>query len=249
VIDPVTIERLADTAWPAAERVALGPWHLRAGAGVTRRTNSVFTAGHDDLRRAELERLVEAAERFYAGRGLPAIFQISAATGARDLDTLLAARGYALNAPSEVWTAAVGQVQRPTIADRLIMQAEDPSTAWFDVAFAQDGPERRRVHEEIAWRSPRPRVFVSAITDGRLAACAMAVGGGGQTGLFCMMTRPEYRRRGLAGALLGDVATWAAGQKDAGVYLQVMADNAPAKALYRAAGFERRYGYHYRVKA
>jgi ribosomal protein S18 acetylase RimI-like enzyme len=148
-----------------------------------------------------------------------------------------------------VWTAAVGQVQRPTIADGLIMQAEDPSTAWFDVAFAQDGPERRRVHEEIAWRSPRPRVFVSAITDGRLAACAMAVGGGGQTGLFCMMTRPEYRRRGLAGALLGDVATWAAGQKDAGVYLQVMADNAPAKALYRAAGFERRYGYHYRVKA
>jgi hypothetical protein len=49
VIDPVTIERLADAAWPAAERERLGPWTLRATAGVTRRANSAFTAVRADV--------------------------------------------------------------------------------------------------------------------------------------------------------------------------------------------------------
>jgi ribosomal protein S18 acetylase RimI-like enzyme len=248
VIDPVTIERLADIAWPAAERVPLGPWQLRANAGVTRRTNSVFTASLADIPAAELVRLVGAAERFYAERRLPPVFQISAATGALGLDDLLANRGYAVDGGSEVWTAASNQVARPELSEGVIARAEEPSAAWFDVAFVDDGPERRRVHEGIVRRSPQPRVFLSAVIDGRVAACAMAVGGGGQTGLFCMTTRPNFRRRGLASALLGEVAAWAAARGDAGVYLQVMRENDGAKGLYRNAGFAHAYGYHYRVK-
>jgi ribosomal protein S18 acetylase RimI-like enzyme len=248
VIDPVTLERLADAAWPAAERVPLGPWLLRANAGVTRRTNSVFTADCRDVPAGELRWLVDTAERFYANRGLPPVFQISAATGARGLDDLLADRGYAVNGASEIWTAIAPRVGRPALTEGAIVPAADPSAAWFDVAFADDDPQRRRVHEEITLRSPRPRAFVSAVVDGKVAACAMAVSGGGQTGLFCMTTRPQFRRRGLAGALLGEVAAWAAARGDAGVYLQVMRENDAAKGLYRKAGFAHRYAYHYRAK-
>jgi ribosomal protein S18 acetylase RimI-like enzyme len=241
--DPVTIERLADAAWPAAERERLGPWTLRATSGVTRRANSVFTAGGADVSGAELERLVEAAERYYAGLGQPAVFQISAATGARGLDEMLERRGYRVDGASEVWCADVDGASR----DARIVRAEEPGEDWFDVAF--DEPEaRRRVHEQIVRRAPGPRVFLSAVVDGVVAACAMAVSGEGYTGLFCMTTREAYRRRGLGRALVGEVLAWARERGDQLSYLQVMQDNKPAKGLYREAGFNCIYHYYYRVK-
>jgi ribosomal protein S18 acetylase RimI-like enzyme len=213
---------------------------------VTRRTNSVFTAGHEDLPLADLERFVAAAERFYADRGLPAVFQISAATGARGLDALLETRGYRVDGPSEVWTAHPLPTPPPP-AQNAIVRTDDPSTAWLDVAFADDPPERRRVHEAIAARAPRPRAFTSLVADGRIAACAMAVAGGTWAGLFCMTTRPDARRRGLGRAIVADVCRWATAQGGTGAYLQVMCENEGAKALYHQAGFRPGYGYHYRV--
>lgn len=245
----LSIERLADAAWPARERVPLGPWVLRANAGVTRRANSVFTADSREVPAGELRWLVEQAERFYAERRLPPVFQISAATRARELDDLLARRGYVVDGASEVWTADPSRVQRPAISEEIIVRSTEPSAAWFDLAFADDGPERRPVHEQIVRRSPRPRVFLSTVVDGRTAACAMGVGGEGQTGLFCMTTHPEFRRRGLASALVGEVAAWAAAHRDGRVYLQVMRENESAKRLYWKACFAPSYGYHYRVKA
>src|SRR6185312_7162556 len=97
VIDAALIEHLADAAWPAAEQVPLGPWKLRATHGVTRRANSVFTAGIGDTSALELTKWVQAAEAFYSRRSLPAVFQISAATGASGLDALLAKRGYGVS--------------------------------------------------------------------------------------------------------------------------------------------------------
>src|SRR5205823_5877579 len=86
LMQPLDIERAADAAWPAAEQVALGDWKLRATHGVTRRANSVFTActrGPSDLDGA-----IEAAERFYASRGLRAIFHLSPATRPTQLDDI-----------------------------------------------------------------------------------------------------------------------------------------------------------------
>ena len=51
------------------------------------------------------------------------------------------------------------------------------------------------------------------------------------------------RRRGLATALVRACAAAAGGRS---LLLQVEVDNAPAQALYRAAGLTRSHGYHYR---
>ena len=243
-VDPVTIERLADAAWPAAVREPLGPWTLRATSGVTRRANSVFTAGGADVTGAELERLVEEAERYYAGLGQPPVFQVSAATGARGLDELLARGGYRIDGASEVWCADVDGAVR----DARVVRAEEASDAWFDVAFDEPA-ERRRVHEQIVRRAPGPRVFLSVVIEGVVAACAMAVSGEGHTGLFCMTTRQAYRRRGLGRAMVGEVLAWARERGDRLSYLHVMRDNEAAKGLYRLSGFIRIYDYHYRVKS
>jgi ribosomal protein S18 acetylase RimI-like enzyme len=249
VIDPVAIERVADAAWPAAEQMPLGPWKLRATHGVTRRANSVFTAGSEDFSASDLERWVADAEGFYARRSLPAVFQISAATGARDLDALLAARGYAINGASEVWVLDARRRLEAANRDRTcdVRASHEPDQGWFDCAF--DEPlDRRRVHEQIVRRAPRPRMFVSALVDGIVAGCGMSVTGDGHAGIFCMTTRERYRRRGIGLALVRELCAWAESRGDRGVFLQVMRENDAAKELYRKAGFAWAYGYHYRVK-
>jgi ribosomal protein S18 acetylase RimI-like enzyme len=247
VIDPLRIELLADAAWPAAQRIALGPWWLRTSEGVTRRANSVLTADAADLSGEELVRLVDRAERLYAERGLPAIFQISRATGARGLDALLERRGYAISGASEVWTA---ECRKSPATDRdgvEIAWAADPGQEWFDLAFDEPA-ERRAVHEQIVRRSPSPRGFALAKVDGQCAGCVMAVSAAGHTGMFCMATATRYRRRGIGLALVRALCAWAVERGDRHTYLQVMRENQAAKGLYRKAGFAPAYEYHYRMK-
>ena len=55
------------------------------------------------------------------------------------------------------------------------------------------------------------------------------------------------RRRGLALAVLGAGARWAAARGCAGLYLQVEQGNNAARYLYARAGFTHSHSYHYRV--
>jgi ribosomal protein S18 acetylase RimI-like enzyme len=61
-----------------------------------------------------------------------------------------------------------------------------------------------------------------------------------------MATRPEFRRRGCAAAILHALARWSQRHQVTQMYLQVMENNRPALALYAQVGFETRYHYHYR---
>jgi ribosomal protein S18 acetylase RimI-like enzyme len=69
----------------------------------------------------------------------------------------------------------------------------------------------------------------------------------GWAGVFCMATRPQARRRGLATAVLRCGASWAAGQGARHLYLQVEEKNFPAVRLYTGLGFQTSHHYHYRL--
>ncbi len=47
--------------------------------------------------------------------------------------------------------------------------------------------------------------------------------------------------------MLAAMAEWCRGQGAVNLYLQVEVANAAAQALYKGAGFQRLYDYHYRV--
>ncbi len=74
------------------------------------------------------------------------------------------------------------------------------------------------------------------------------LGDAGACGLFCMATRRDARRRGLATAILGGLAEWARGAGATSLYLQVLPANAEAQALYARAGFTRSHGYVHRAQ-
>ena len=242
MITPLELDLAADEAWPAETGEALGPWKLRYAQGVTRRANSALTVAAGDT--PDLARAVEAAERFYADRHLPATFYISPASLPEALDGFLERRDYFVSGASEVWARTP---QAPTAPFTPGAEMEErPSREWLDCVF-DEAPTIRRVHESIVCRTPAPRRFASIVLDGRVASAGMAVATRGMGGIFCMHTRPSHRRQGLARQVLAALVGWLSARSPAAIYLQVMKNNLPAMNLYRLAGFARRYDYHYRI--
>ncbi|MEU8615902.1 GNAT family N-acetyltransferase [Actinoplanes sp. NPDC048791] len=120
---------------------------------------------------------------------------------------------------------------------------------WLAAYQALNGPEDTSpVAERVLARVPSPAAFVLIRLDGRDAAIGMFVADGDRAGVFCMATRQEYRRRGLALTVLGAGARWAAAQDCHSLYLQVEEGTVAARELYSRVGFAHSHRYHYRVR-
>jgi len=76
---------------------------------------------------------------------------------------------------------------------------------------------------------------------------ALGVRERGWVGVFSMKTHPAHRRRGVARALLRDLARWGEEGGANRMYLQVESDNDAARGLYERTGFTRHHGYWYRT--
>lgn len=237
--DAATLDRLADRGWPALEREPFDAWTLRASSGVTNRANSVLTAGPV----AELGAAVDAAEHWYAARSLPAVFQVSPASPP-GLGALLAARGYREHSQTDVLVAERAGVP-PVDGDGIRIDGE-PGEAWIDTWWSVDGrggEAERAVAARIL--TGGPALYASAGDPAAPDAVARLALVGEWGGLFAVATRPEARRRGLARALAGALAAAAAGHGVERLWLQVLAGNAAAHALYASLGFRRASGYAY----
>lgn len=240
------LDRHADAAWPAAERQPDGPWMLRFASGVTQRANSVFTSGRDFAGSCDLNALIASAEMFYADRRLPTVFYLSPAAVPGNLSLELARRGYGIEESAEVWTAPADPLLQSIAPDAThdIDLSDRPDGGWIDCAF-DEPPQRRRIHRQIVQSITRRRVFASIRQGKQTVACGLAVTADGWTGLFCMHTRPAHRRRGHAAAILSALSRWSLQSHAPLLYLQIVADNPPAKRLYQRCGFLFAYPFHF----
>jgi len=247
----LALELAAFDAWRAEEVVALGPWRLRFMHGVTNRANSVW-AGPGEPSEG-FARAIERVESFYAARGLPAIFQITPVADAR-LDALLEARGYALVEPVSFRVADAARVARPSPRPSIRAHCDAHLTEeWFELSGRRG---RFRGRDVDVYRAFLERVapragFASARSQGAEVpgAVGLTIVARPLAGVFSMLSLPEQRRRGLAEAVLGELARFAASRAAERLYLQVELENEPARALYARAGFVESHRYHYRRRA
>jgi ribosomal protein S18 acetylase RimI-like enzyme len=244
------IEELAANAWPAAMMQVIDGWRLRFNWNVTRRANSVWPNGEG--RYHDLDKKLAWVEAFYAGRGGPARYQICPAAQPADLDIILAERGYTSDARTAVQITSIDTLLSKTqsIPDYAITLAETYDETWFaaycraEEVGVQAAEGRRNILGRIG-----PRVGYALLRiEGQPAGMGLAVMERGWVGIFSMATEPEFRRRGIATAVLRTLADWGAANGAQRLYLQVMANNDPAQALYGKLGFETLYHYHYRQK-
>lgn len=237
--DAATLDRLADRGWPALEREPLGAWTLRASSGVTNRANSVLTSGPV----ADPGAAVDAAERWYTARSLPAVFQVSPASPP-GLTVALTERGYREHSQTDVLVAerpAVSSVDAPAIRIDAA-----PGEAWLDTWWSVDGrggEAERAVAARIL--TGGPALYASTGDPAAPDAVARLALVGEWGGLYAVATRPEARRRGLARALAGALAAAAATHGVERLWLQVLAGNAAAHALYASLDFRPASSYSY----
>ena len=237
------IERASSWAWPPRRTAGVGGWLLRWGETATRRQNSVQTLAFSG--EVAVDRAIERVEVWYAGFDRVACFQLNQHSRPAGLDDVLAQRGYRAAAPSEVLVREL-DAALPEPADVIL---EGRPTAFVMQALADPHwlPAERAARAALFGRIRRPMTFAVRSVAGVPVAGGLAVVDGPLVGVFAMRTAVTARRAGHGRAVLTRLLAWGRGMGAATAYLQVDCANEPAGRLYRSAGFERRYGYHYRV--
>lgn len=242
------LEELAANAWPAAVVQVINGWRLRYNWGVTRRANSVWP--NESGPQSPLTEKLALAEDFYIRRGLPVRFQICPAAQPANLDDLLTQRGYTSDALTCVQTASLesvlARIQATSIYPVAINETFDDEWADAYGQAEQVTPAAAEARRNILQRIGPRCGFALARANGQPVGLGLGVVERGWIGLFSLVTVPEFRRRGVGTVVLHALARWGQSHQANRIYLQVMADNASALALYAHLGFETLYYYHYR---
>jgi len=241
---PQRIEEAFLTSWPSLQHALYDGWLLRYADGYTKRANSVNALYGSSL---DVGKKISHCESAYRARGLPPIFRVTPFSQPAGLDEALASRGYARFDHSLVLYRAIG-AQRP---------AGPSDDVWFAPHIDEWLPHYWRLnetpapsqdtHRALLEASPSQLVPICHLAQGEIVSCALGIVEQGFVGLYDMVTAPEVRRHGHATRLIQGILYWAhmAGARHA--YLQVVAANEAARALYAGLGYGECYDYWYRV--
>jgi GNAT superfamily N-acetyltransferase len=243
LIDPSRLrrlERIGHAAWPSLENEWLNGWLLRAGGGVTRRSNS---ANPVDDSWDDLDTQVDSTEAWFRSRGLPAIVRLTAAADP-EIDRGLEQRGYKRDLGAAIMTRPIAGLEPVGVHE--VHLTDRPLPPWLEAAAREPGRggAKRMVLEQLLDRIDRPTAYAGIGRD----AIGLGILVDDHLALFMMRTEPQARRQGLARAIAAALASWAGDRGATGVFLQVHPENASAIALYESLGFKKQYEYWYRQK-
>ncbi len=128
--------------------------------------------------------------------------------------------------------------------------AQSVTVEQFATAFCTlhglDSGKASAERERYARTADRSAFVVQFDGDTPIACGSLAVEGK-LAGIFGMVTAAEYRGRGVASAIVAKLLNDARAAGAETAYLQVEADNAPARRAYSKFGFRDRYAYWYRA--
>jgi N-acetylglutamate synthase len=235
------LEEVAGRSWPAAEDAWLGRWWLRAAGGFTARANSVRPLG--DAGRP-LDEALGFATTWYAERELPV--QLRTVVGS-SVDGELDRRGWATQWETSMRVATVASMRRRLVGvpASAVQITTHPPAAWL-----------RRYRDGAL-----PPVAVSVLSGGPSVGFATIEGAPGEpavaigrvsveppwVGFAAIEVSADARRQGHGRAVMAALVSWAAERGAIRGWLEVLADNAPALAMYDALGFTEHYRYTYRT--
>lgn len=249
------LEELSLNAWPGHHTFLYDGWLLRFSEGYTQRANSInpLYPGHEP----DLTRKIKVCEEWYASKGLPTIFKLTAASIPSNLDEVLDSMGYAKIEPVGVQTVALGDLQSflgdTTPANNefhLIQENQlkpDWLLAWLHLTNISIGHWANV--EKLLGNILPAHCFLRLENAGQTVAVGLAVYERGYVGLFDIVTNPAFQRQGWGKRLVIELLRWGQSQGATTAYLQVTTTNTAALQLYAALGFREVYRYWYRVKS
>lgn len=237
---PVELQEIAARSSRAIDTAWLGRWWLRASEGFTHRANAVIPAGEAGV---DLERSLDHVQRWYSGRHLPALIQVVDGSA---LDDELAARGWTTRAAALTLSGRLDEALAALGAGEAaaVQEGGEPTDSWLQ-RYRPDGfpPAARQV------LGGGPGVAFASVTapgSDVPVAIGRAVVEGPWVGIAAVAVAQEERRRGHARAVMRALLRFGIKRGASRAYLQVVPDNAAARALYEQLGFTLHHRYHYR---
>jgi GNAT superfamily N-acetyltransferase len=234
--DAKRLYAIIDGTWPASAKQALGPWTIRLDDSGSSRV-SAATAEADvtnaDIATAQ-DAMIEAGQR--------PLFMIREGEDALDAD--LAARGYVIKDPVNMYAAAVSDiaVDRPPPVTSFAVW---PPLSIQSEIWAAGGISAGRL--DIMDRARAPKTTLLGRLDdcpagtayvGIAADCAM---------IHALEVAISHRRKGLARHMTVAAAFWAGDQGATYLTLVTTRVNEGANALYASLGMVLVGQYHYRI--
>ena len=237
------IEELSINAWPALQTNLYDGWILRFTNGYTRRANSInpLYPSAQPL----MEKVAEV-ETLYRDRHLQVVFKMTTASHPKELDSVLAARGYFAEGHTSVQLLDLNDA--PISSN--IRVSEELIEEWF-VSFcrlSQLAPKHHATARQLLQRIVPRTGFAFLHDQGEIIACGLGVVEGTYLGLFDIVTKTNRRRQGYGQQVVQGLLKWGKEQGARQAYLQVTKQNEPALALYSKLNFREQYQYWYRVK-
>jgi len=224
-----------------------GQWLMRAGDGITERSNSAAplgtSAGFDAVPLAEIT-------AFYARHDLPVRLLIPERIGA-PAEKLINAGGWDLGPEIIVMTRSLTDVPEVNAGDLSFRIDDQPDADWLDLYHfrgrALPVHALELLREQIDGRMGFARLLTPngetvAITRGTLTESG---DGRRWLGYSAVEVAAAYRRQGLGTRLGQEMLHWGAASGADGAYLQVIASNAAGRALYTKLGFVEHHRHRY----
>jgi N-acetylglutamate synthase len=240
------IEERALNASGAFQSLVYDGWLLGYRPGPTKRLRCVNAFYASTL---ALEDKIAFCTAFYAAAGLPAVFRLLPFSSPAGLDRWLDRNGFMPFEPTLVLQSDLAKSPRPATGDATVAILD--ATAWqprvarlLDI----DAEALPRLLERAA-SYPLPHAGAIIERDGEAIACGLLKLEGDHAGLFALATTPAWRGRGFGRAVVAALLAEARRRGATTAYLQVTADNTPARALYRRFGFSASHEYWYRARA
>lgn len=240
--------------FPSERSVVDGAWVARLSPGnPARRVNSLNVMDPLDGRDAR-HRLAEM-QVLYARNGVPFHLRHTPLTPPA-LAEIADSEGWTRAGDADVWVrdqdALPAGIDAGEGADGIRPVDLDAFITAFGTiggtrAEAVTGAALQRLSDALGRVAVARLTFLAEDETGAPLGVVLAVAERGMLGIYDLAVRPEARRQGLGARLVARCLAEGAARGCRLSWLQVTAENEPARALYRRMGFRHGYGYHYRV--
>ena len=222
-------------------------WLLRYCPGKAKRARCVQAVASGRL---TLDERLALCRAVFDAAGLSMLLRVTPFSQPAGLDEALSARGYDRLDDTRVMVATVLATPPEALPPGLQLVRLAPEAFAELVGSLRGSPASQRTAQAqrlLASPVPYQGWVLQGQDDLAVLACGQTAIEADLVGLYDVFTAPETRGQGLARLLCSQLLAQAAQGGARTAYLQVEADNAPARAIYRRLGFADAYAYHYRT--
>jgi RimJ/RimL family protein N-acetyltransferase len=236
----VTIDELEEVtfkSWPSFEERRIHGWVARYAGGYTRRVNAASFL-HTTTTAPTV--IIEKCESWFRERGETPTFRIVARPETQGVERELEARGYR----RELESVAMVADGNSELLSQAVGMEEVSIPKWIELSTEFSGESE---NENGAQRRLLESISTAKVCGVVGGACGVSVVVDSSCGFFGIVTNPEMRRQGYGELIMRALARWGRDHGATCFYLQVRANNEPARKLYEKLGFRDAYTYSFRV--